>query len=925
MSLFHFYTPPVYLKLFGVKPESNLFDLWQKRKDLMGGQTEEHFKQNNPKTYIEINTAWALLTDPETSPYKILGVSKNIDGGELDLVYNDLICRFPLIQEPKCNRKITRAYAILINPEKRLLIDFFMFDDSLYDLYFLENDDEIAVRRLIEREFSGSIFKQILNSTLFCYLKACQIESSKGDFDQARAFWEKAYLGWQGIFQEAFIWEEFRTRAVSGKLFPHSFHTFSDDSMEQLKVDLKTILIENSLDRAFKALEHSVQATLHHLDFLKGFNIEQETYRTQIARIYNQCAYLLSQEDRLEESRGLLEVAKSLDPDLTEAKTNLELAQTATSGIGQALRMLSQNNEIGAMELLGKILESNPENNDARELFVTLLLKMSHECCRVADFEKAYHYISKAAALREDCKQEHELVIRCLQKGILGEVLQYLQNEEYDQVIRILREYTKDYPDQEVPKKLLSRVLNLTAIIRNRQHKWTEARDLLREALFLESDNDVFASNLARVDKAAENQQVANDLSKAKTLMEEGNPKEAIDLLLPLYTELSLPSGIVEDMRLFLSRAYFQYGMIIVKEAENATSRGAIEEAFISAHRVLTISDFLDSQDNTLHQINQLEEAVPELLDQEYDASVFPQARGERRRPRIRRKRSRIPGKIKSKIRILFDILPKIFSTPIFLPLTFLPLLLISYLLMKSFGGDFLSGLVLALMVQCTLSCFSISKIKPERKKLLIVLSGIAALLAVGDFYWVGILDQKLPSVMGFFVRQRPLKPTPTQKPLVPKSTPSLKIPTPSMTPFSEVPEGPGFFRPLFEVGKLLPAVSSSQLASASTQTRAPEPEISSTPIITATPTPSMLGQFVEIEFTIQEFIGVRQKPSPAFLYRINTRKGVASLLIDPLVYIKIPKVDLAKKGWHKARAKVLSESEVHIYSMESPGDFHVE
>jgi len=439
----------------------------------MGGQEEDNFQKTNPKTYVEIRSAWSLLTDPETCPYLILGVSKNILQEELSLVYTRLVSHFPMLLSAECNQKISQSFAILGDPEKRLFIDFFTFDDSLWRLWFLETEDEIAIRREIEKEFSGSISHQIINSTLFCYLNACHIEESKGDFEQARSFWKKAYLGWQGIFQEAFIWEEMRNRILGAGLFSKStISRFDDAALERVKQRLKNVLIGNSLDRAQKALQHSIQATMNHLNFLKYFRSEDSQQRTTIARIYNHCAYLLSREGRLEEARSLLEQSLGFDPLLTEAKTNYELIQSATSGLGQALRFLSHHKEKEALEILQKILQQNPHDSDAKELFVTLLHKLSHDACQSGDYEEAFSYISRACEFREDYKGELELVLRLKQKNILLKVSQYIQNEEYEQATRILRDYVKLYPDQDQPKKLLAHVLNQVAILKNRQRLW---------------------------------------------------------------------------------------------------------------------------------------------------------------------------------------------------------------------------------------------------------------------------------------------------------------------------------------------------------------------------------------------------------------------------------------------------------------------
>lgn len=926
MSPFRFYIPPVYLRLFGVKADTAFMDLWRKRNDLFGGDSEEHFKETNPKTYVEIMTAWSLLTDPETRPYQIFGASKNINAEDLNQVYCRLISQFPLLQYPECNHKISRAHMLLSNPENRLLSDFFIFDDSVWELYLLECDDEIAVRRTIEREFSGSISRQIINSTLFCYLKACQIEETKGDWEQARAYWEKAYLGWQGIFQETFIWEEMRSRVFSGKLFPSYYaQQFGEESLERIKQKLKEILIQNTLECARRACGYSVRATPHHLKFLKYFSLEQEFYRTEVARIYNQCAYLLSRENRLEEARSLLEEALSLDPHLTEIKTNLELAKSATSGMGQALRLLYQNKEKDAFELLKKILYADPQDNDAKELFVTLLHKLSHDCCRMGDFNEAYLFLSEAYKFRNDYKNELDLVLKGKQKNLLAQVLQYFQNEEYEQVIRILKDYIKRFPDQEPPRKLLTRIFNRMSMIKNRQRLWTEARDYLREAVNLEPDNETLKSNLARVDQAAENQQIANDLAIAVDLLEEGRIRDAIDILQPIYMEQRLPGPIVEEIRALLASAYFQQGLAMAKEAENATSRGSIKEAFRTAHKSISISCFLDNNEKTRQHISQLEETLPELVDEMYDPSIFPQTPGGKKHPLIQKKYYRIWRKFRIRLRIFGDTIPKILSTPIFIPLTFLPLLLICYLIVKALGCGIISALALAFLIQTAFSTFFISRIKPEKEKIFIIISIVATFLVFGDFLWIAIYQQKLPEFHIPWSKPEPKgklgtasKPTPTP---IPDKT---SEPVLSETPLPPR-EGPGMFKPLVKLTRDLSPVSMPSITAV--PTAEPTQVVSKPPAKTPAPesSTSHVGQVVEINFSIQEFVGIRQRPVPTFVYRVATKDGLATVMLDPLVYIKIPKDHLQPKVRIRAKVKVLSESDMAIYTIESPGDFHLD
>jgi tetratricopeptide (TPR) repeat protein len=930
MSPFRFYIPPVYLRLFDVKADTTILDLWGKKNDLFGGDSEEHFKKTNPKTHVEIMSAWSLLTDPEMRPYQILGASKNIYYEDLNQVYCRLVSRFPLLQFPECNHKISKAYLLLSNPEKRLLNDFFIFDDSVWELYLLECDDEIAVRRTIEREFSGSISKQIINSTLFCYLKACQIEETKGDWELARSYWEKAYLGWQGIFQETFIWEEMRSRVLAGKIFsPFHSQNFNEESLERIRQKLRDILIQNTLECARRACGYSVRATPHHLKFLKYFSLEQESYRSEAARIYNQCAYLLSLDNRLEEARSLLEEALTLDPHLTEIKTNLELAKTATSGMGQALRLLYQNKERDAFELLKKILNEDPQDNDAKELFVTLLHKLSHDSSRMGDYNEASLFLSEACKFRSDYKNELEFVLKARQKNLLAQVLQYLQNEEYEQVIRILKDYIRRYPDQAPPRALMARILNRMAIIKDHQRLWLEARELLREAINLEPDNEVLKSNLERIDQAAENQQIANDLANAAKLIEEGRSKDAINLLQPIDSEQTLPGPIVEEMRLLLASAYFQQGLAMKKEAENATSRGAIREAFFTAHQYMTISCFLNNSEVTRGHVTQLEETIPELVDEQYDPSIFPQPPGGKRRPFVQKKYYRMWRKFRIRVRIFLEFIPKILSTPILIPLTLLPIFGLSYLIVKMLGCGILSALVLALLIQSALSTFFISKIKPEKEKLLLLLSIVSIFLVFGDFLWISMYQQKMPDFSSLFNRQPP--DTGTRKPPKPVPTPTPERTSEPVLRETPLPtsEDPGLIQPLAtstpeetpdSVSPVSPVLTpeSTKIASQS-----PEQTPEQTPI--AKSTPSQVGQNIEISFSIQELVGIRQSPTPAFVYRITTKDGLATLIMDPLVYIKIPKGNLESGAKIRANVKVLNESDMSVYVIESPKEFHSE
>ena len=903
-------------------------DLWQKKNDLMGGQDEENFQKTNPKTHVEIRSAWSLLTDPGACPYLVLGVSKNILQEELTLVYTRLVSHFPMLLYPECNQKISRAFANLGDPEIRLFIDFFTFDDSLWHLWFLETEDEIAIRREIEKEFSGSISHQIINSTLFCYLKACQIEETKGDFEQARSFWKKAYLGWQGIFQEAFIWEEMRNRIIGGGLFHKNIITrFNDASLERVRQRLMNLLIDNSLDRAQMALPHSIQATLNHLIFLKRFQIDDPSQRSAIARVYNHCAYALSREGRLEEARSLLEQSLAYDPDLGEAITNFELIKTATSGLGQALRFLSHHKEKEALELLQKMVKQNPNDSDAKELFVALLHKMSHDACRTGEYEEAFSYLSQACGFREDFKSELELILKLKQKNILLKVSQYIQNEEYEQATRILRDYIKSYPDHVQAKSLLAHILNQVAILKNRQRLWTEARECLKEALYIDPDNEILKANLARVDKAAENQQIANDLSQASRLIQEARSKEAIDLLQPLYTGQILPRPIRDEVCQLLASAYLDQAMAMMREAENAASQRAHRASLFSAHLSLVISDFLHPLESVKKHIAMLEQTLPDLVDQEYSPTVFPQVPGARRHAVSRSRFSRFWKKTKIRIKMGFDLLPKFLSTPHFIPFSLIPLAGICLFLVSLAGGTIVSALVLALFLQGAISLYFIAWIKPPKKKILLLFSILACVLVLGGLAWIVFLKGRIPdrnSVFQYFTKpfasKRISAPPPSKTPKPPQQTP-----VPIMTPLSGKSEGPGFFAPIWNLsGKIFQQkkiVSVAPLV-APAKTLTPEPTPTSAPSQTPGPGSSKIGQTIELSFIIQEFIGIRQKPTPAFMYAVTTQGGVATLLLDPLVYIKMPKDKLEQKGWQKARVKVIVEGEINVYSLESPSDF---
>jgi tetratricopeptide (TPR) repeat protein len=717
-----------------------------------------------------------------------------------------------------------------------------------------------------------------------------------------------------------------RNRIISGGLFPKTTTSrFNDASLERVRQRLKNILIDNSLDRAQMALQHSIQATLNHLDFLKRFQIEDPAQRSAIARVYNHCAYLLSREGRLEEARPLLEQSLAFDPDLVEAVTNFELIQSATSGLGQALRLLSHHKEKDALEMLQKILQQTPQDSDAKELYTTLLHKISHDACRSGEYEEAFSYLSLGCEFRDDYKNELELVLRLKQKNILLKVSQYIQNEEYEQATRILRDYIKSYPDQIQAKKLLAHILNQVAILKNRQRLWTEARECLKEALYLDPENETLKSNLARVDKAAENQQIANDLSQASRLIQESRSKEAIDLLQPLYTGQYLPPPIRDEIRRLLGSAYSQKGMAMMREAENAASQGAVRDLLFSAHLSLVIADFLHPLDTVKSHIAMLEQTLPDLVDQQYDSTVFPQAPGARRHAVTRSRLSRFRKKMKIRIRMGFDLLPRILSTTHFIPFFLIPLAGACVLLVSLLGGTIASALLLALFIQGAVSLYFIAEIKTEKKTVLLLLSVFACILVFGNLAWIVFLKGKMPDFAGLFrFFAKPATPTQIVAP-PPSKTPKHpeKTPIPVITPVPGKSTGPGFFAPIWDLsGKIFqekkPASTISQIPPVKPTGSKPAP----VPSPTAGPTPSLTGKTIELSFIIQQFIGIRQKPTPAFMYEITTQGGVGTLLFDPLVYIKISKDKLEQKGWQKARVKVITEGEINVYSIESPSDF---
>ena len=884
----------------------------------MGGLEEKEFQESNPKTYAEINAAWSLLTDYETQPYLILGVSKDNSLEQIQASFVKLHSHFPPLLFPDDNFKISRAYGLLVNPEHRIFVDFFSFDESLWNLWLLEEDNEISVRREIEKQFSGSICKQIINSTLFCYLKACHIEETKQDFDLSGSFWKKAYLGWQGILQEGFIWEDLRERVLKGQLFSRfSIGRFDDDCIQRIKDRLTQLLVDNAVDRCMKTLKHSVQATIDHLKFLKYFPVREPQQRKAIARMYNQCAFILSRDGRLEEARELLEEALRLDPDLVEGKTNYELARSATSGIGQALRLLTRKKEQEARELLQKVVDENPEDNDARELFATLQHKMAREAYRDGLFNEAFTLLSSASQYRDTYQEELNLVKRARQKALLIEAMQFFKNEEYERAISILRKYITEYPDQNEPKVFLARLLNRLAIAKNRQRQWLEARNRMNEALLLEPENEVFRSNLAQVEKAAENQQTANDITRAIEMVEEGRPKEAINLLEPIYTRQVMPPAITEEIRKVLASAYLAQGKARAKEVKNAVSKGEMEEAFESAHASITIADFLESGDEVRENLAMLEDALPTLLDKVYDESLFPQPPSGDRKLVIKHQKQRMWKKKQGRARnLVSSYFKRVFST-IRIPLLCLPVAVGFFLLCRFLGGDMPSSLAGGLLFELGgISLFMVQKMGKKGKPFLILFL-VCLVLALGNLGRLS-LYRRVPT------KPRRISPRkPPDGPRQPEKTP-VETPVPTLTPFQEIPEGPGFFYPITALFKKGFGPRTRPVAIKDPD-KTPEPARTPTPAPTPTPKPSRVGKTVDIKLMVQNFIGVRQDPRPVFLYRITTPDGPATLILDPLVYIKIQKDKLEPGQWKNARVRVIREEAVNIYELQSPSDLDSE
>ena len=429
------------------------------------------------------------------------------------------------------------------------------------------------------------------------------------------------------------------------------------------------------------------------------------------------------------------------------------------------------------------------------------------------------------------------------------------------------------------------------------------------------------------MDKAAENQQIANDLSQATRLIQEGRLKETIDLLQPLYTGQSLPASIRDEIRELLASAYLQHGVSLMREAENATSQRGIRESLVPAHLSLTIADFLHSEESVKKHIAMLEQTLPDLVDQRYDPSLFPQAPGARRHTVARSRFYRYIKKMKIRMKGGMDIFPKILSAPHFIPVTLIPLVGISLLLASLLGGGIVSALLLALFLQLALSFYFIAAIKSDKKKILFFLSAFACFLFLADMAWMALYKGKIPELGELLqFRGRPSQTPGPRKPIGPKPQKPiqkpLQTPVPIKTPVPGIPKGPGFFAPVWNLSeKIFEEKKPVSIASAVTPVEQTKTEPTATPSKTPEPAPSMIGHSVELSFIIQEFIGLRQKPTPAFMYQITTQKGLGTLLLDPLVYIKISKDKLEQKGWQKAKVKIITEGDINVYSIESPSD----
>ncbi len=910
MATFKFYISPIYYRLFGVKPGISLQHLWDKKSLYYAGQNEEEFRKNNPKTFLQISEAWNLLSDPETQPYRILGIGKDATPDQIRINFTELSSRFPAPLFPEVNAKISQALAILYDPEKRLFVDFFTFDDNVWNLYLLDNDNEIEVRREIEKQFSGATYRQIINSTLYCYLKACHIEHTDGDRAVAASFWKKAYLGWQGILQESFIWEELRQHVLRDGLFSaENARSFDDETMSRVKSRLGKALVFNALERCRHALSYSVQGALDHLGFLKYLDIQEPQERTAVARMYNQCAYVVSRESRMDDASALLQEALRLDPDLPEAATNMGLIRTATSDMGYALRLLAEGKDREALDLLKKALAADPGNNDVMELLCAIYHKLSHDACRRKDYFSAIELLTDAGQHRKDLAEELKILHSARQSILLSDIIQYLENEEYEPAVRYLIDFLGHYPAQAGPRKLLLRVLNRLAIRKNSQRLWVDARDLLKQAADLEPDNEIIQNNLALVEKTAENQQIADELSQAAESIEKGKPRAAIDILQPVYTQQTLPPAVRDEIRRVLARAYFEQGMLMAREAETAVSRGAIKEAFESAHSCLTVSEFLDSKPECRTNLRRLEDALPELIDREYPSDIFPRPFGEAGQPVIRKRSKSLMRKLKSRMKTPIEFINVAFTVPKLMPVTFLPLLLISLFVVRIFGGGIIRSILLASCMQVCLSSWMIASLSEKKPVRLVTLSTLGLLLALFNIAHLAFLTA--PTV--------PDRATPK-----PGTTP-MPTPTPMPTVFYEPKPGagPGLLAPFQSPFKasgenLVKKWVEAKRIPAATPTPRLTPKPASTPRITPTPPPGLIGKTIPISFSIRQFDGIRQEPFPMFVYRIQTPKGPATLLMDPLVYIKIPKEGLMDAAGFSAEVKVIQDQGMPIYQLES-------
>jgi len=846
MSPFQFYISPAYFRLFAVNPETNIIELWEKKNKYFGHKKEGDEKETESKDYAEACIAWSQLTDPDVKPYIVLGVPKDITIEELRTSYRRLVSSFPLSSVPELNYKVSEAFALLIDPVRRVFIDLFTFDNQVWSLYLLGSDNEIETRRDIEKQFSGTTYKQIINSTLFCYLKAWDIEESKGDFEQAAPYWKKGYIGWDGIIREGFIWEEIKLGVERDGIFPKEKSArFGYDDLEVIKKNLINVLVENALERCKNALRHSVQAALSHLQFMKFLKIDEPGHRTAIARMYNQCAYILSRGDKIDEAARLLDEALSFDPELAEAKINLELMQTSTAGIGQALRLASLNRLSDATDILHKMLEENPDDQDAVELLAKVLRKRAHEAFNAQNFDDAYRYLSESCTIHEGYANELDLARRARMESWLDEALRHLENGDYEAVVKILKEFLTLLPEKECVKKLLARILNLLAIQKDYQLLKTEARDILKEAIALEPDNVIFQTNLAHVEGTVGAQQVASEISKAHGLIEEGKPQEAINLLQPIYTKTPLPISVENELKRGLASAYLSHGLEMIKQAKSASSRDAIMDAFKSAHIAISIADFLNPSDETRQHLSLLEDAQPSLVREKYDTSCFPIPPGkEERLKAIRPRRRRLSKKRIIKLATRVSIV-------------------------AGFG-------LLAIIIYSPLKNILKPAPKPEKK---------------------GVTGAKSVS-----------------------TAPLRKTPSPTITPFPVVPKGPGIFKRF--VKESTGGLSMKKIiAMASGHAPTPRPTPRVTPRATQTQRPSRVNKVIEVDFNIREFMGVKQTPRPALIYNISTPEGSATLLLDPLVFIKLPKTVIEDKGWHKGRLRVIQEGVSSIFALEAPSD----